>query len=171
MKLFTSFTLFIFGFSLFISCSKSEPTIELKGPDCEFVQDDDAMDGLLDSIELAMMETCRENPLTSVEAIKNNLIGEWELVGFGAGWSAQATQPCGYIIFTEDELIYEFENADTKISYQSAWDVEDFGSGGFSLTPLSGDKEGLVLNQFCEQFMYGPIFIFDVDKHIYQKVN
>ena len=85
------FSLFII-FSILTACSKKDTTPSAAF-DCEFVQNDRDMDGLIDESERNLMEECRTNQLSSKAEIENNLIGEWELIGHGEGWVSTISKP------------------------------------------------------------------------------
>ena len=43
------------------------------------------------------MKICRDYPLSSIQEIENNLIGQWKLIGHGEGWVPQVSEPCALI--------------------------------------------------------------------------
>ena len=177
-KMKNSILLFFLAFITLTSCIKDDVVIEnenetvneddmdnedlITGPyDCEFVQVEGTMDGLIDDTERMLMEDCMENSLQSVNRIKSNLIGEWGLVGHGEGWVASVSQPCGHIIINENELTFEFESAyiDTIVTY--SWDIETVEwSGGeyYHLKTSPEYVEGLFITQAGEIYFSNTAF-------------
>ena len=179
MKHLNSTMVFIIPFFLLFACNDNseitnieinpEPEFELN-TDCEFVENEDTTDGLMDETERNIIRDCRESPLTSNSAIENNLIGEWELIGFVDGWHHDVTQPCGYIKITKDELIFDFKDEYIDSVFVHQWEIENLW--------LKVDPENPLLSMFtfCDQFMYGSYsdfgsYALDVDQYIYKKVE
>ena len=152
----------------------TEPTeISEMTYDCEFVQNDDKMDGFIDDTERAIMTECMENELSSIQMIKDSLRGKWELIGHGEGWIPAISQPCGYIVFCDDELEFDFSNGFIDTIRTLTWDIELVNSAGrdfFTLT-LSENVEGLFLNHFCEEYIYGDATPVDGNMYLYRKMN
>ena len=140
--------------------------------DCEFVQNDDDMDGLIDDNESAIMQDCYDNRFTSKSEIEANLIGEWELIGHGQGWVPTISQPCGFITITEDNLYFEFENSTIDTATVHTWEVNSAPSGIFTLEldPIS-NLDALFLYVFCDEYMYGDATPVDGNMYLFQKVN
>lgn len=156
---------------LIVACNKEESTLPLESQsDCIFGELSNTTDGILDEGEIALINNCRENELTTTNAITNNLIGEWELVGFGDGWFSNVTQPCGYLTVTPTELRFEFHNEyfDTISIHQ--WEIEN---NWLKVDPV--DKH-LAFNVFCEDYLHGSFtevgtLTLDVDQYLYEKVK
>jgi len=165
----------IFSFFVLISilsaCSKKNTTPRSSN-DCEFVQNDADMDGLIDENERTLMDECRTNALTSKSEIENNLIGEWELIGYGTAWVPSLSQPCGTLTFTEEELIFEFQNNSIDTTYQLTWEVEilDTINNNFHRLKTSGEI-ALGIGTFCEDYMFGDATPRDGNMYLYQKVE
>ena len=145
------------------------PNLEVQY-DCEFIEDENTKDGIMDNTEREIFKECRENKLTLSSTIESNLIGEWELIGFVDGWRSNVTQPCGYIIITKDELIFDFENESINSVSTHQWHIENL------LLKVNPVNPHLSMNTFCDQYMYGIHFLFgvfalDVDQYIYVKVK
>jgi len=153
------------------SCSDDDIPEVTYTYDCEFVQNDADMDGIIDDTEKAIMEECMEDKFTSKSDIESNLIGEWELIGHGEGWIPTVSQPCGYITITNDELVYAFENAYVDTTITHTWEIEDHGNGVFSLQVFPEYYDGLSMHVFCSDFMYGDATPFDGNMYLYKKVN
>ncbi len=168
-------TALVFLMTVLMSCNTNEDKEIIDNSlDCFFVQNDDNMDGLIDDTERMIMNECMGNSLPSKSGIESNLIGEWELTGHGEGWLPTISQPCGYIIISEDELIFEFKNEYTDTISTHLWEIEEVNwSGGqyFRLNVIPEDVEGLFINQFCENYMYGDGTPSDGNMYLYRKVK
>ena len=138
--------------------------------DCQFIEQTVTTDGSLDDTERNTIKDCRENELTTNEEIVDNLIGEWELVGFADGWSSNITQPCGYMVITNEELTFEFHSEYADILSVHSWEIEN------QLLKVDPPNKHLSMNLFCDQFMHGIFsdfgtFVTDTDQYIYEKVR
>ena len=159
---------------LFSACNKTDTNPDVIPYDCEFVQNDADRDGLIDEDERAKMVECSANAFTSKEEIENNLIGEWELIGHGEGWVSTISKPCGYIIFSEKELTYEYKDANIDTTYQLEWTIKELnGARGtsFGLEIVSGNPIGLVGGNFCEKYIFSDSTPFDGNMYLYEKVK
>ena len=180
IKLRPNQSLFLALFSLvfiLFSCKKDEKT-DISDPfppsvstDCSFVQNDEDMDGLIDEAERAIMEDCFTNRFTSKSEIEANLIGEWQLVGHGEGWIPTVSQPCGYIIISEDELIFDFETGYYDSTTVHTWELvaQQNNFFGLEVTPIIGAQ--FYMNIFCENYMYSDATPSDGNMYLYQKVE
>ena len=142
--------------------------------DCTFTQIDGNMDGLIDPTEKEIMNECTNNLLTSTSEIKENLIGEWKLIGHGEGWVPTVSQPCGYITFFENELKFEFDDGWQDTISMHQWDikkVETTTGNVFGLEITPNTVYGLTINQFCLDYMYGDATPVDGNMYLYEKVN
>lgn len=175
MKYPISATILLLFMMVLISCNKNEDEeINENSYDCIFEQNDNDMDGMIDESERMIMNECMENSLSSKNSIENNLIGEWELIGHGEGWIPSKSQPCGYIIISEDELTFEFRDNNTNIVSTHQWEVEEVnwnGSQNFRLNILPESVEGLSIGQFCENYIYGDATPRDGNMYLYKKVD
>lgn len=158
-----------------ISCNKNEDEgMNENSYDCVFEQNDHDMDGLIDDSERMIMNECMENTLSSKSSIENNLIGEWELIGHGEGWIKSNSQPCGYMIISEDELTFEFRNEHIDIVSTHQWEIEEVNSSGslsFKFNILPEPIEGLSIGQFCDKYMYGDATPRDGNMYLYAKID
>jgi len=166
----------IFSFFLIITilsaCSKKNTTPRSSN-NCEFVQNDADMDGLIDENERNLMNECQMNAFTSKSEIENNLIGEWELIGHGEGWFSSISQPCAYLTFTEQELKFEIENIFLDTTFLLNWEIEILDSIGTSyrINTFGPPKIGLNIETFCENYMFGDATPRDGYMFLYQKVE
>lgn len=168
-----NFNVLIFALimTVFFSCNDDEMEWSPNSShDCEFVENLDSTDGLLDDTERDIISNCSENAITTRSEIATNLLGEWELVGFSDGWQSNTTQPCGYITIMDSELVFEFhsEYLDTISFYN--WEIEN---NWLKVTP---EDRHLSMTLFCEEYMHGSfsefgVVTFDVDEYIYKKVK
>jgi hypothetical protein len=159
-------------FTLFASCSDDH------GPsdkfDCTFVQNDGDKDGLIDETERSIMTTCIEERFTSIAEIKSNLIGEWELIGHGEGWDPTRSKPCGYIIFTENEFEFEYQDANTDTMIRQSWDIEKVDWAGGTYFKLRTDPNyihTLFASRFCNNYFFGDATPRDGNMYLYEKVK
>ncbi len=158
------------------SCAKQESNLSPFN-DCIFVQDDNTTDGLIDETERALMDDCRENKLTNSIDIRNNLIGEWALVGHGEGWIISVTQPCIYLTISENELIFDFENKYLDTITAHTWEIETIDTNNPSnptfhrLSTTPNLSAGVGLNIFCDRYMYGDATPLDGNMYLFEKVN
>lgn len=148
-----------------------EPTNTLPDYNCTFEQNDEDMDGLINDVERALLDDCRNNEFTSKSEIEANLIGEWELIGHGEGWIPRVSQPCSYITITAEELIFQFESGYLDTLTTHTWEIATHNSDNFSLEFTPNDNAGIFINVFCEDYMYGDATPLDGNMHLYQKVN
>ncbi|MBK7221346.1 MAG: hypothetical protein IPH94_08465 [Saprospiraceae bacterium] len=158
--------------AVLISCNKKVEEINAYGNDCVFEQIDDNMDGLIDENERIIMSECLETPLKSKNSIENNLIGDWKLIGHGEGWLPTISQPCGYLTITENELTFQFKNGHIDTVSTHSWKIEEVNNGlNFKLNIIHEYVEGLFINQFCENYMYGDATPSDGNMYLYKKIN
>ncbi len=159
---------------LFSGCEKTDANPGAIPYDCEFVQNDADRDGIIDEDERAKMEACAENAFTSKEEVESNLVGEWELVGHGEGWLPVISQPCGYILISETELTFQYQDATIDTIYQLEWIIEESdwqGRTSFALKIPSGNPVGLSAGKFCKQYMYADATPRDGNMYLYKKVK
>ena len=172
MKNALFFVVTILLLTLLGSCSDDH---EASGKnDCKFEQNDDDMDGRIDETEISIMRTCDEEALTSINEIKSNLIGEWELIGHGEGWIPTISQPCGYVTFTEDEFEFEYRDAYTDTLVMQSWDIEEvnwIGGTYYRLKTDPGYFHALSATQFCSKYFYGDATPADGNMFLYEKVK
>jgi len=154
-----------------ISCNReNDPSNSRSNYDCEFVENENSADGLLDDTELEMLRSCRAEPFTNESEIAAHLIGEWELVGFGGGSRRIVTQPCGYITISTEELTFEFHSGYLDTISVHQWEIEN------NWLKVQPPEKHLSLNLFCDQYMIGNYSdvgaqTVDVDQYIYEKVK
>lgn len=159
--------------SILTSCSqKQDPVTIENNNDCDFVQNDENMDGVIDDAESRIMKECRENSLRSKSDIEWNLIGEWELTGNGNPWFPTISKPCGRIKITKEEMIFEFSNEQYDIRSTQQWEIEElnlYGKESFRLT--LHPEYYFIINQFCENYMYVDDTAGDGVMFLYTKVK
>lgn len=140
---------------------------------CEFDPSDKSDNGIIDDEERGIMNECIIKALASREDIERNLIGEWQLVGHGEGWFVSVPEPCGYLTFSEDQLILDITSTyrDTVSSHE--WMIEevkdDLGSKfNLKIEPFAHE---LAITVFCESYMYGNFTPVDGNMYLYEKVK
>lgn len=156
-----------------VSCNNDD-NLNANGGGCVFEQNDENMDGLLDEFEESIIDITRANAFTSKTEIENNLIGEWELIGHVEGWTPKISQPCAYITITTDELLFEYQNAHRDTVTNHPWEIEEFNTPStqiFSLKVVPERVEGLNINEFSPNYMFGNLNVIDGNIYIYQKVR
>lgn len=164
----------LFALSI-LSCNKDDDQNQTQSHDCTFEQIDENMDGLIDDNESTIMTQCQENEILSKSELESKIIGEWELIGHGEGWVPSVSQPCGYITITSDELVFEFTNASIDTVTTHSWEINQIFTPSIitflSLDVTPDGVEGLFINRFCDEFMFGDGTPSDGNMYLYQKVN
>ena len=144
----------------------NQPTIDV----CTFVQNDADMDGEIDATERQIMESCLAEQLTDAEAVKNNLIGQWRLVGYGNSWQPTASQPCAQLTFTLNHLIVDFEDGTTDAASTHSWSIAEQGNGQFRIQADPEVVAGELPTVFCSDYIYVNSTPVDGNVYIYEKV-
>ncbi len=158
--------------ALAVSCGDDNETTV--SDNCVFEQIDENMDGLIDPTERTIMQLCRSNLLNTKREVEENLIGEWELVGFGTGWIGTLSQPCGSIEISERDLTYHFTNSRIDTVVTSQWEISEFEFNGQNLFQLKTEINLFsikFINQFCGDYMFGDATPSDGNMYLYEKVN
>ena len=101
--------IFVFFISIFIlaSCDSNDDDLH----DCSFEQIDNNQGGIIDVTEQSLISQCNQSLLTTKSEIENNLIGEWELIGYGNGWSPTISKPCISIKISQNNLLIDFADS------------------------------------------------------------
>lgn len=160
------------AFGFFFSCNNdddSTPSEDTTIVECVFEQIDDNMDGLIDDDERAIMEECMNNSLSSSFIIKPNMIGTWNLIGHGEGWIPTISQPCSSMVFTEEDLTFNFTNAWNDTTIVTTWDVLE-GIAGPTLV-WEGNLPDVNISTVCSQYMFGNQTEFDGNMYLYEKIK
>lgn len=154
-------------------CSNNEDVMPT-GMDCVFEQIDGSMDGMIDPTERMIMDECAASTLVTKDQIEQNLIGEWQLVGHGTGWLSGESQPCGYIKIVDNELTFRFESSYIDTTVLLLWELETLPRGTepyFRLKVTPDVFDGLYIDHFCEDYMFGDGTPFDGNMYLYEKVK
>lgn len=164
---------------LFLNACRNDDAADLSSSldsyDCTFEQADADMQGLIDESERSIMDDCVENAFESVDDIEANLIGNWELAGFGHGWFANTSNPCAYIQIGQDELTFKFESAwlDTLVALD--WNIQEIvwpsNPPRRSFLLETDHVQGLSIEIFCEDYMFVDHTPTDGNMYLYQKVQ
>ncbi len=147
------------------SCTKDNDD---KRHECNFENDPEVTEGIIDNEEQEIMATCLENQLTTKEEIETNLIGTWKIVGYGAGWIP--IPPCGTLEITTNELTLEYVNQFIDTMTEHSWNVIESHDGQFYLETNPG-FQSLLLGNFCAQYMFYNLTPIDGDMYIYEKID
>lgn len=133
-------------------------------------------DGDITEDERALMTECDQNSLISQAEIENNLIGEWELVGFGYG-GVGSNVPCPRIsmLFSSDKVT---TISDGEVS-TSDWKIEEVQTANgtfccYSLVlfpQLINNGFALDINTFCQQYMYADEYGRHGNMYLFEKVR
>jgi len=158
---------------LFFSCNKSDQDLATKNNihDCEFIQNDENMDGLIDETERTIMDDCFQSKFTSKNEIESNLIGEWELIGHGEGWTSSPSKPCSFITVSEDQLIFEYKDANLDTATSHDWQITENSNGIFTIKVTPEYPVGINISIYCDKNMYGDATPRDGNMYLYQKIN
>ena len=130
------------------------------------------MDGLIDENEREIMMSCLQNRLDSKNAIENNMIGEWELIGHGEGWIPSRSQPCAFLIFDDDNVRVRYHDEVIDTVYVTPWSISVLETPSNSLFILTLESQlniGLGINRFCDTYMYGDATPVDGNMYLFQK--
>lgn len=184
------FTVFLLLVITFISCNNGDtdltddqnPDVEQdmdtvlvdRIHDCTFEQIDENMDGRIDDNERMIMTECIANSIVSKSSIESNLIGEWELIGYGHSWVPFPSQPCGYINISEDELTIEYMDGDTTLVSSHDWEIEEVvWSNGqiFSLNISPAPIRRFEPNRFCENYMFVDDTPVDGNMYLFTRIE
>jgi len=120
------------------------------------------------------MQSCQESRITSLEELRQNLIGTWELVGHGEGWISSISQPCANIVYSTDgTALYSITNSFIDTTLTLNWDVmthmNDPSVVGieYESTPVEGIPFGIV----CRDYIFRDATPADGNMYLYQKIN
>ena len=117
-------------------------------------KEDINQDGLIDKMESTIMNECFENSLTSKTDIENNLIGKWNLIGYGQTLFQDNPQP--NITLNLNDSIIVFENQTANIVDTLQWEIEEISTGNKQsfLLKTEGNYIELGIQVFCKNYMY-----------------
>ncbi len=159
----------------FCSCEKDQ-IIDNGGIEysCEFVQNDEDMDGAIDETENALIQQCIDDAYSSKEEIENNLIGEWKLIGHGQGWALNVSQPCAHIIVDENSLTFKFEDKFEELLITSEWEiVETTNSNNVSYQlelKNNVNHDAINMTSFSPELMFSNFLAIDGNMYLYEKI-
>lgn len=164
----------VFAALLATSCAK-KPGGDSIANDCLFIQDDNTDDGYISDTEREIMNECYAERLSNTLEIRNNLIGEWKIIGHGEGWFPRVSQPCGYLTIDESQIIFEFTSNSVDTLSIHFWSLEAIESSSqvvlhrIRTTPNLTPRMGLTT--FCDQYMFGDATPFDGNMYLFEKVK
>ncbi len=152
---------------LMSTCTKDNDD---KRQECNFENDPETLEGIIDNEEQEIMATCLENRLTTKEEIETNLIGTWKIIGYGGGWFPNGSTPCGNLEITTNEMTLKFTNEFIDTMIVHSWNVIERQNGQFYLE-TNPEFRSLLLSNFCAQYMFYNHTPFDGDMYIYEKID
>jgi len=142
--------------------------------DCTFVQDDETADGWFNETESSIIVDCNKNQLTTIDEIKENLIGEWELIGHAVGWARPISLPCAHVKITENELVLTFNNGNINAVTNHTWSIVEGIRYGKKILELNVEPKAadrLSIHSFCKYYMYLDYTPQDANMYLYQKMK
>ncbi len=136
-------------FSCFTILLLSQCTKELTSVDC------------LLSLEETMpiLEDCLNNSNLDTLAIKENLIGDWKLVGYGCGFCQPHTPPEAFLQINQNKgvLIFKDEALGDKVLTFDWWleqRINNIDGNAFYTFKTEPFDHALQMNVFCSEFMF-----------------
>ena len=111
--------------------------------------------------------------MTTKSEIENNLIGEWELIGYGNGWSPTISKPCISIKISQNNLLIDFADSNSSSISDHAWEIiETATSTGEIHFRLNMEPVfNIGVSKFCDAYMYGDSTPRDGNMYLFEKVN
>ena len=158
------------------SCTKQKVDHSLL-MNCPFVQDDHSEDGYIDDNERALMDQCSANQLTSADDIRNNLLGEWQLIGHGEGWIPTVSQPCASLLITATEITFNYGDKHIDIQSTHLWELQTTivntppPNLRHRITTTPDLEVRLGITTFCDNYMYGNSTPSDGNMYLFEKVR
>lgn len=132
-------------------------------------------DGIIDDNEQAIIAECNQNLLTSKLEIENNLIGEWELVGYKDGWSSTKSNPQILMMITSEKITINFESSTLKSTTEHKWVISEeeqqSGQKSFTLDFEPKHAANIGISAFCEINMYGDATARDGNMYLFEKIK
>ena len=111
------------------------------------------------------LEDCQQAAYTEVDQIEKNLIGEWQLIGFGCGECVPSSvRPEATLVFTENKGTLDLKYGEEDTLLEFSWSIELFNAGtediGFRLKTEPAHF-ALDMDVYCENYMYFNDTIID----------
>lgn len=141
--------------------------------DCTFIQDASTADSWFNDFESSAIKQCGANQYKSIESIKQNIIGEWELIGHAVGRAAPISKPCAHININKEELVFTFINETVDTVINCNWEIiedERFGEKVFRLK-VKPSFNALNMHSFCAEYMFEDNTPVDGFMYLYQKMK
>lgn len=110
---------------------------------------------LLSAEEKELLRNCRQNGLDNAQAITENLVGKWTLVGYACGFCAPDPKyvPSAEIVFTEGEGFFQLSSTVDNRAFSFSWElVEDVDNQTFRLETTPYDH-ALAFTDFCAEYI------------------
>jgi len=133
---------------------------------------------------LALEDQCRDSEYNSVETIRENLIGEWQLLGIYSVAFDSLFQECIMLEIDENNIV--LKNLDTGEEKSTEWKIESYEVNSYTVIYLRTDEsfdpisppasdvytiDRLGMETFSENLMFGTGRVDDAGSYLYEKVQ
>jgi len=140
--------------------------------DCTYEENSEANDGFISEIEYTIMDECYDNRLTSKSEIEQNLIGGWELIGYGTFWNPNVTMPCVHLEITENEIINTIRNKTLDTTFIYTWQIKEYNHSNRNYFKLETEPNHLSQTYvFCSDYMFYNLVPADLSMYLFQKMK
>ncbi|PHN05000.1 hypothetical protein [Flavilitoribacter nigricans] len=144
---------FVFLITLFCSCSKDTSTT----------------DGFSEATKDILL-ACRANPLQDADTIRQQLIGNWKLIGYACSGCAGYGPTTANITFTADGGQFNYKSEFEEVNFNFDWQVEENTAfGGEFLLKTEPTHFALTMSNFCAGYMSHDTRAGSGTLHIYEK--
>lgn len=146
---------------LLISCSQQE----ILGLECKQLRNSEEAQSAMRAISMQQLE--------SSNSIKENLLGDWGLIGIVPGWRKfKSGEKCLHLTITEDAIL--LLDMKTGIESTISYEVIPFEINSYTGFYLRTDEDvwnkQVGIEVFSENKMFGSGKIADGDIYIYEKL-
>ena len=123
--------------------------------------------------EQKIIQDCKENGLSSIKEVSDNLMGEWKQIGYGCGFCAPHDEPSSTIDFEQDQgkltIEDDFEGKQTiTFTWAIIKSTDIFGDPAFILS-TEPPHYALNMNTFCLKYMAFDHTPLDGHMFLYEK--
>ena len=132
-------------------------------------------DEISDDTVQSLISECDQKLFTTKLEIENNLIGDWELVGYEDGWSTTRPNPQILIMITGEKLTIDFESSTLNSITEHEWEISEVeqtnGQKYFKLDFDPKHAANIGIGSFCEIYMYGDAIARDGNMYLFEKIK